>query len=126
MCSVMSSSFRPHSLPGFSVHGISQAGILEWVAISYSNPTGVHLFLKKVFFSICLKKKFFLASIKAHLCELTALYSCVVFFCSEITYHIEKKPLKWKIIVYMIGYKLNSAFTFLSYIFISVKGNRSI
>ena len=24
------------SLPGFSVHGISQAGILEWAAISYS------------------------------------------------------------------------------------------
>ena len=23
-------------LPGFSVHGISQAGILEWAAISYS------------------------------------------------------------------------------------------
>ena len=25
-----------HSLPGFSAHGISQARILEWVAISYS------------------------------------------------------------------------------------------
>jgi len=24
------------SLPGFSVHGIFQAGVLEWVAISYS------------------------------------------------------------------------------------------
>ena len=25
-----------HSLPGFSVHGILQAGILEWVAVSSS------------------------------------------------------------------------------------------
>ena len=25
-----------YSLPGFSVHGISQAGILEWVVISFS------------------------------------------------------------------------------------------
>ena len=25
------------SLPGFSVHGILQAGTLEWVAISFSN-----------------------------------------------------------------------------------------
>ena len=25
------------SLPGFSVHGILQVGILEWVAISFSN-----------------------------------------------------------------------------------------
>ena len=54
-----------------SLHGISQAGILEWVAISYSNPVGMHL-LKKIFF--------YLASIKAHLCELTALCSRVVFF----------------------------------------------
>ena len=26
-----------YSLPGFSVHGILQARILEWVAISFSN-----------------------------------------------------------------------------------------
>ena len=26
----------PHGLPDFSVHGISQARILEWIAISYS------------------------------------------------------------------------------------------
>ena len=32
-CSVMSDSLRPHSPPGSSVHGISQARILEWVAI---------------------------------------------------------------------------------------------
>ena len=35
-CSVMSDSFQLHGLPGFSVHGISQARILEWVAISFS------------------------------------------------------------------------------------------
>ena len=28
-----------HSLPGYSVRGISQARILEWVAISYSKRT---------------------------------------------------------------------------------------
>ena len=35
----MSHSFAPprtYSLPGFSVHGISQARILKWVAISFS------------------------------------------------------------------------------------------
>ena len=37
-CSVMSNSLRPHGLwpPGSSVHGILQARILEWVAISFS------------------------------------------------------------------------------------------
>ena len=38
-CQVMSYSFETpvdYSLPGFSVHGISQAKILEWVAISFS------------------------------------------------------------------------------------------
>ena len=38
--SVVSDSLRPHglycSLPGFSVHGILQARILEWVTISFS------------------------------------------------------------------------------------------
>ena len=36
--SVVSDSFRPHdcSPPGFSVHGFSQARILEWVAIPFS------------------------------------------------------------------------------------------
>ena len=28
-----------YSLPGFSVHGISQARILEWVAISFSRAS---------------------------------------------------------------------------------------
>ena len=32
----VSDSLRPHELPGFSVHGILQARILEWVAIPFS------------------------------------------------------------------------------------------
>ena len=38
MCSVASGLCNPigYSLPGYSVHGIFQARILEWVAISYS------------------------------------------------------------------------------------------
>ena len=38
VCSVVSNSLRPHrlSLAGFCVHGIFQAEILEWVAISFS------------------------------------------------------------------------------------------
>ena len=35
-CSVMSDSLGPHDLPGSSVHGILQARVLEWVAISFS------------------------------------------------------------------------------------------
>ena len=38
--SVMSDSLQPHGLysaPGSSVHGILQARILEWVAISFSH-----------------------------------------------------------------------------------------
>ena len=39
MCSVVSGLSNPIdcSLPGYSVHGIFQARILEWVAISYSS-----------------------------------------------------------------------------------------
>ena len=33
---VVSDSSRPHGLPGFSVHGIFQARVLEWVAIAFS------------------------------------------------------------------------------------------
>ena len=38
-CSVVSNSLRPMdcSLPGSSVHGIFQAIVLEWIAISFSN-----------------------------------------------------------------------------------------
>ena len=38
VCSVVSDSLWPHELypPSFLVHGISQTGILEWVAFSFS------------------------------------------------------------------------------------------
>ena len=35
------------SPPGFSVHGILQAGILEWVATSFSKPPGQLLIIPK-------------------------------------------------------------------------------
>ena len=43
MCSVMSDSLQPCGLGplGFSVHGICQARILEWDAISFSGRGGV-------------------------------------------------------------------------------------
>ena len=34
--SITSNSESPWNMPGFSVHGISQARILEWAAVSYS------------------------------------------------------------------------------------------
>ena len=40
---------RDCHLPGSSVHGISQAGILEWVAISFSS-----VILGKSFYFSCL------------------------------------------------------------------------
>ena len=42
--SVVSDSLQPHglcSLPGSSVHGISQARILEWVAIPFSRGSSL-------------------------------------------------------------------------------------
>ena len=40
-CSVVSNSLQPHdyTLPGSSVHGILQAGILEWIAIPFSRES---------------------------------------------------------------------------------------
>ena len=49
----VSDSFRDPmdcSLPGFSVHGVSQAGILEWVAIFFSMV--VFLLLENTYRSI--------------------------------------------------------------------------
>ena len=37
ICSVVSASLWPH---GLSIHGISQARVLEWVAISFSSIHG--------------------------------------------------------------------------------------
>ena len=34
--SVVSDSLQPHGLPGFAIHGIFQARVLEWVAIAFS------------------------------------------------------------------------------------------
>ena len=42
VCSVVSDSLQPHGLPGSSVRGISQARMLEWVAISSSRGTSWH------------------------------------------------------------------------------------
>ena len=44
VCSVVSNSFRPMncSLPGSSVHGISQVRILEWDAISSPRGSSRH------------------------------------------------------------------------------------
>ena len=39
-CSVVTNSLQPQrSPPGFSVHGIFQGSILEWVAISFSRKS---------------------------------------------------------------------------------------
>ena len=35
-CLAVSNSLQPHSTPGSSVHGIFQARVLQWVAVSYS------------------------------------------------------------------------------------------
>ena len=42
-CSVTSDSCDPmdHSPPGSSVHGISQARILEWIAVSFDPDPGI-------------------------------------------------------------------------------------
>ena len=51
-CSVVSDSFRLHELyspPGFSVHGISQARILEWVAISSSRGSSRETLLREFY-----------------------------------------------------------------------------
>ena len=41
--SIMSNSYDPmdHNLPGSSLHGISQARTLEWVAISFSRGSSL-------------------------------------------------------------------------------------
>ena len=44
------------SLPGFSIHGIFQARVLEWVAIAFSNQSKLE-FLKPMFPGLKKKKK---------------------------------------------------------------------
>ena len=59
--SVVSDSLWPHglycSLPGFSVHGISQARILEWVAISYSRGTFQPRYRTHVSCALCIGRQ---------------------------------------------------------------------
>ena len=57
-CSVVSEYLQPHGLylPGSSIHGISQARILEWVAISFSRGS----FLPRDWTSVsCIAGRFF-------------------------------------------------------------------
>ena len=59
-CSVVFNSFWPqgHSPPGFTVYGISQARILEWIAVSFPRGsfrprdwTHVSWFCRRIFFA---------------------------------------------------------------------------
>ena len=57
-CSVASNSLRPHRLyssPGSSVHGIFQAIILEWVAISFYN---IYLYTHTIFLNLCYNSQY--------------------------------------------------------------------
>ena len=59
--SVMSNSCDPmyYSLPGSSVHGISQARILEWIAISFSRGSSQPRDQTHVSYTSCLASIFF-------------------------------------------------------------------
>ena len=47
-----------HSPPGSSVHGIVQAGMLEWVAISYSDLPNLEMELASLIFLVLVGKFF--------------------------------------------------------------------
>ena len=84
------------SLPGSSVHGILQARILEWVAISFSNiklpPTILHMimymfqcyFLRSSHSLLPLSPNVFLLSVKSALAP-TSMEELDPFFLSLIT-----------------------------------------
>ena len=60
-CSVMSNSLGPQwncSLPSSSVHGIFQARILEWVAISFSKGSSGPRDRTHIFCTSCLGRQF--------------------------------------------------------------------
>ena len=62
-CTVMFDSLRPHDgLLGFSVHGIFQAGILEWVAISSSRGSSQPRDRTLVSWIFCIACRFFTAA----------------------------------------------------------------
>ena len=54
-CSVVSNSLQPHELypAGSSVHGIFQARILEWIAISFSRDMCMHDMISSDAMCIC-------------------------------------------------------------------------
>ena len=70
--SVMSDSFAtPWSPPGSSVHGILQAGILEWVPIFFSESKGIHI---SIVYQLCFlfvkqEKQILSKKQKRHLCD---------------------------------------------------------
>ena len=67
----MSDSFATSwSLPGSSVHGILQAGILEWIAIFFSESKGIHI---SIVYQLCFlfvkqEKQILTKKQKRHLC----------------------------------------------------------
>ena len=71
-----------YSVPGSSILGIFQARVLEWVAISFSNPTQkqksknyfLYLFLKKTHWVILCCKYFIMNGFK-HTEKLKDVYS---------------------------------------------------
>ena len=69
---VMSDSFAtPWSPPGSSVHEILQAGILEWVAIFFSESKGVYI---SIVYQLCFlfvkqEKQIWTKKQKRHLCD---------------------------------------------------------
>ena len=76
------------NLPGSSVHGISQARILEWVAISYSRGSSWHSDRTQV---CCIASKLFTiwatmeACVCVCVCVCVCMYISVHFSCSVIS-----------------------------------------
>ena len=69
------------SPPGSSVHGISQASILEWVAISFSRGSSQPRNWTHIY---CIGRQILWcwATGRAHLIEYVCLLSCVQFFAT--------------------------------------------
>ena len=70
--SVICDSFvTPWGLSGTSVHGILQAGILDWVAIFFSESKGIHI---SIVYQLCFlfvkqEKQILTKKQKRHLCD---------------------------------------------------------
>ena len=67
------------SLPGFSVHGIFQARVLEWVAISFSRASSTHHMIQQSYFwaRIHREHNHFPKEISVWPCSLVALFTTV-------------------------------------------------